>query len=660
MKNTIEENDMEILKNIQKNDHPENNKILKKNYPNLDSNLKLTPSLKMSDLQTDRKFVKLEPQPLKEKGKISAQARAKKRLLNKQRYEQQQALKREQEPEKLPIKQPIKQPIKRPIKRQVPVKEVVKTPIQKEIEIIEPKKEIKELILGDWQIEWAQKAFNILQKNPGFIDTSKMGSGKTYVTLWLALQYSCKLFIICPVTVIDVWKSTAEEYGVEIAFITSYESLRSKRGSQPRHPYLERQDVLTEGGKNIVSFEATQLYIDLLDDGLIVVLDEIQKIKNKSAQYKACEALLSPITPGDTHSRFALLSGTPIDKEEHAINLLKLLGYIKSTRLYTYMEKTERLIYEGLQELIDECVKIDAEETERVLQEEEISRNNLEHICYVLYVKVIKPAISGAMPPPTNIKGDFDVKNGYYNISKKNVNKLATAIENLSSAIEYNDLNYKNGEDSISISTSTSSNFAQDSLGKRKKALVNIENAKADDIARVMKAKLLKNPQQKGIISVNYTSTIRDLEYLLRDFNPLILNGQVKKINRGEIVRNFNTNPHYRVLIMNTVVGGVGISLHDIIGDAPRFMIISPDDRFLDVIQAVYRIYRPGTMSNAEVRIFYGKTEFGDETAILDKMVTHNVMESEKKKTKVLKGTLETSVLDTLILPGDYESEIEG
>lgn len=41
-------------------------------------------------------------------------------------------------------------------------------------------------------------------------------------------------------------------------------------------------------------------------------------------------------------------SGTPFDKEEHAVNLLKLIGYIRSHRLYTYVRETKEIVLEGM------------------------------------------------------------------------------------------------------------------------------------------------------------------------------------------------------------------------------------------------------------------------------------------------------------------------
>ena len=174
---------------------------------------------------------------------------------------------------------------------------------------------IKELRLMPWQVDWANRAHQILLRNHGYIDTSRMRSGKTYIVLWLAKMFGFKLLIVCPVIVIDVWRKAAAEYGVELIDVISYQTLRSQKNRQPKHGLLHRHDNTTYGGVRQVHFSPTQEYLNMVEHGTMVVCDEFQNIKNNSNQYKACTALINPIVTGGGRSRFALLSGTPIDKE---------------------------------------------------------------------------------------------------------------------------------------------------------------------------------------------------------------------------------------------------------------------------------------------------------------------------------------------------------
>lgn len=496
--------------------------------------------------------------------------------------------------------------------------------------------QIKDLKLKEWQVDWAHKAYNILLQNHGYIDTSRMRSGKTYVTLWLAKQFGFKLLVICPVIAINVWRKTAAEYGVEIVDIISYQSLRSQKNHQPKHAYLCRHDNMTEGGIHQINFSPTQEYLNLINQGIMVVCDEIQNIKNTGAQYKACNTLIRPVLSGG-RSRFALLSGTPFDKEEHAVNILKLIGYIRSHRLFSYVKETRQLVLEGVQELIDACKFINKVETEQVIADIPMVKTKMNYLCYMLYTKVVKANISGAMSTPTDTTGKYDVKNGFYNITEERVSQLGMAINNLANIVKFNE------------NTGTV-DIRGDNIGAVTVALVNIENAKADDFARVAIDILTRNNNNKVVISLNYISTITHVKNLLVLYQPLILDGKTPAKKRGEIVNSFTQNSNKRVLIMNTSVGGVGISLYSTKPNSDVWMLMSPGYKLLDITQAAARVYGPGMVSDAYVRMFYGSGNAGRETNILNAMA---------RKTQILKGTLEEIVTRDLILPGDYPSEEE-
>lgn len=496
----------------------------------------------------------------------------------------------------------------------------------------------KELVLKPWQIDWANKVIEILQRSLVYVDTSRMGSGKTYVTLWVAKQLGIKILVVCPPIMIEVWRKTADEYGVSVVDIISYQSLRSVRGSQPKHGFLTRHDnVIGKSSINKLEFHPTQKLYNLCRSSLFIICDEIQNIKNTSSQYKACKALFQPIIYEGGTSRIALLSGTPFDKEEHALNLLKLISYIRSDKMFTTDNNDFRLL--GLNDLIETCLTIDKDETNRIISENKPNRNNIKHIVFLLYVNVVKKHISGSMPSPTSINVELDTKNGFYNIDKEKEEQLSKALQELSKAVKFD-------------SETGNVNMKENAFGAITKALQNIELSKVKDIGRVAINILSQNSENKVIISVNYNQTIAELKEILLDYNPLVLNGSIVIKKRGEIVDNFNNDPTVRVLIMNTIVGGVGISLHDVVGDSPRFMLISPSYSILNVTQAAGRIYRDGVKSKATVRMFYGKDKNGVE-------LENKILDAMARKTNVLRNTLEEKNIGSLKFPGEYKKEIE-
>jgi superfamily II DNA or RNA helicase len=480
-----------------------------------------------------------------------------------------------------------------------------------------------ELVLRPWQVDWANKAHGILMGNYGYIDTSKMGRGKTTIALWLAKQFGFSLLVICPVGVIDTWQSEARKYEVHLIDAISYQSLRSTEGHQPNHPYLIRYDEYSVSGRHSLEFDVTKEYSDLLNTGILVIFDEFQNIKNTTAQFKAAKTMIRAIITGGGKSRYGLLSGTPLEKEEQATNLVKILGY-------HYNNKT------GLNEFIYACNFIDQVATQEVLSR--VPRGNKAGLVYELYRVILKPRLSGGIAPPQNITGEFDAKNGFYNIIPENQIALQQTFKRIR---EETGLINENEEEPVRMNLST--------IQRLVKALVPIEQAKLYDMARVGRDILNSDDHNKVIISVNYTKkSIPYLLELLQDFNPLTLTGQTKPKDRKPIQDLFNNDPDYRLLLMNTKVGGVGINLHDTTGLYPRFMLISPSYNLSDIAQAATRIYRDGLQSKATIRIFYGKVTGPLEVRMRESLAT---------KTGTLGGIIEYD--PTILLPGDYESEFE-
>src|SRR5438105_2271316 len=158
------------------------------------------------------------------------------------------------------------------------------------------KKKMSDVHLLEHQVEWSRKALSILHDYFGYIDVSKMGSGKTRIALWLAKKLELQLFVVCPVTIIPMWEALAQEFDIPIVLVISYQSLRGTKNQQPKHGFLIRHDVRLDSGIRQVSFETTEDYHELLNEGTLVVFDEIHNIKNNSTQYKACKALIHSMT----------------------------------------------------------------------------------------------------------------------------------------------------------------------------------------------------------------------------------------------------------------------------------------------------------------------------------------------------------------------------
>ena len=141
----------------------------------------------------------------------------------------------------------------------------------------------------------------ILQEHKCAMDLSVMGAGKTYTTSYLSLlpQFGfAHVIVICPVSVKAKWNSMGAKHGVPVTKCISYQGLRSARGKQPVHDLLHRFDepVVVNGRSGYrVRFEATELFEKALSEGVLLIADEFQHLKNTSAQFEAVRSLVKAL-----------------------------------------------------------------------------------------------------------------------------------------------------------------------------------------------------------------------------------------------------------------------------------------------------------------------------------------------------------------------------
>jgi hypothetical protein len=468
-----------------------------------------------------------------------------------------------------------------------------------------------------------------------YIDTSAMGLGKTFIVLALAQMVDYPIGVVAPAGLVGQWEAYCEQYKIKLHFCLSYETLRSQKNKQPKHGLLDRKDTKTASG-TITTFSPTPLLQNYIKNGMFVVFDESQKIKNNSSQYKACRCIANTIHDMGGLSRFAVISATPFDKEEHVINMLRFIGYINHPKLHQYNRHTRTLKLLGAQELIDICESFDQNATERVLNNTPYDHKSVASLCFTLYRDVIQRHIVSAMPNPTENK---DIRNGYYNISKKESLHLSKLIGRLSDHAQYQD-------------EYTELDSAKINYGAIMSTLADIESCKIGIYERLVREKLEENSNNKVIVFLNYLAPIAALSQALKAYKPLVMTGETPMRKRDEIRAKFQeSNSESRLLIANIKVAGVGMDLDDQHGKYQRYVFMSPCYIVQDIHQATGRVYRAHTKSTARIRMVYGKCESGKrETSILNALA---------RKSLVMRQTLQQQVNDGVVFPGDYLDEIE-
>lgn len=505
------------------------------------------------------------------------------------------------------------------------------------------------------QVEHVNKLNTILSTEPVALDLSSLGSGKTFTSSYIAMHHPNKfkhVVVIAPVSVKTKWQQIQTEYGVPVTSALSFAEMRSVKLKQPKHGLLYRRDYTvtqTDARGNTkeidkVAFAPTETFQQMITEGCLLVVDEIQNLKNVSTQFLACQTMIKSIVEAANKSKVLLLSGSPIDKKEQAIVLFRTMHISKQDRLASMNPQTFQMIWQGMQDIYDYCKRVNPEAFMRVVnslggptQVRLLRDASMRRFCYDLFQEVVKPAISSAMlPPVTGVS--LNKRNGFYHIlDNAEAELLTNAVFNLS-----NEARLAFSPDG----SGTPGGRGLQSLRAISVALMQIETAKIGTFTRIAREALSNNPNQKVAICVNYTETINDLVEALSEFNPLVLNGQTSVSKRIKVLANFQTpSTEHRLIIGNVAVMSTGIDLDDKHGDYPRIAFVSANYRTIDLYQLGFRFLRSDTRSAADIYFVYG--QHAKENKILEALAA---------KSKVMKDTTPEQSEHGVVFPNDHES----
>ena len=518
------------------------------------------------------------------------------------------------------------------------------------------------------QPEHVDKILNILDKSPIALDLSMLGTGKTYTSSYIAqIKKYTHVIVICPLSMKGKWEMMKTDHGVPIYDIYTYCGLRSSKCRQPKHGLLHRRDYQVSNYDNArhitirvdkVEFNVTDEYKRLINEGTLLIIDEIQNIKNLGSQFLACQALLKYIssqfeeTQAQTQtandagsvarsamSRAILLSGSPIDKEEQVVHFFRLIDLMKTDSLSEYNPYTEVNVWQGFKHISDFMMATNQAKTSMInyLVVNTGKSKEFISITYKLFQKVYKPVYSSAMPPfISNFK--IDKLNAFYECAPTSIALLKKGTDLLAKAV-----NYDPDRGTIMFERGGSFSYIQ-------QAMIMIETSKIGTIIRIAREKLSSNPKMKMIICVNYIDTITDLNICLSDMNPLVLTGSVSDRNRRRLLEEFQQpNTNRRLLIANTAVCGAGIDLDDQHGDYPRFCLVNPNYSTIMLYQVCHRIYRKNTMSDSVVHFLYMKEH-----------CELRILEALARKSAIMKETTsEQSDISGIKFPCDFEGLVE-
>lgn len=492
------------------------------------------------------------------------------------------------------------------------------------------------------QYEHFQRVCKILHKNTFYVDQSLLGTGKSYIALAICITYGLPLFVICPVAVMNMWKTLSEKYNIIMIDNLSYSMLQGK-GKKVNHPYLFKREK-----NEVITYHASEKFQSMCNDGLMLVIDEASMIKNASNQNRSVQALCDAVIQSG-NSRVAFLSASLIDKIPMALEILRVIGYYgkKSDKIYSYNVGTRTMDYSGYKEIVENCSRLDPKKTDEwkllYLPEFSMGQTNpgmlkmIHTNVYYLFKNVVLEHCASSMPDPDL---PADMKNGFYWIYNEKMRELAAqASDNICRASGYTS---KNSEIHLK---QNSWNIITTSLQMYEKALLEV-------CVRETLLWTVQNPHGKVVIFAHYTESLLMLHQQLQHLGAQLYYGEISKENRTIAEDRFQNDPSCRVFIGNMACSAMGINLHDISkkGNEKRLELLLPTYKLMDIYQASGRVRRRGMTSEATVRIVYA------ENAPLA-----SVIDAICRKSNVLSDINDRPTLKKRrIYPGDFENEVKG
>ncbi len=485
------------------------------------------------------------------------------------------------------------------------------------------------IVLQPQQLKAEKQVYIIINRSFVFLNLSNPGAGKSYFTGYISEVYELPMIIIGITSSKPVWDKLDNEQRVEIRDFITYETLAGKKGKKLKHPYLIRVDNPKPGVK--VEYTATPELVKMLEAGYLIVFDEFQKLRNPNTMYKACLAISKAVQDAAVtyKSRLAMLSGTPLsNKTKNILQIMRLIGCIGEGDLYRIDPRTNTMELIGLKKLVNYAREINRGLTDRILTTNPFQRDNIEHVCFLLFEQVVRDYITVTMPKI--IDAPLDIANSFYD--QDDESKLEE-MKQMLAEFELKWVDKKTGN-------ITANNFEI----QHNYNFVISESARQNILVRIAIHDLVEIPNCKVIFAVNRLETISFLAEALAKWNPIIFQGKLRAKQRIEAVNAFQNDPTRRLWIGTISSMCNSISLHDIRGDAPRRMYILPGMIYLNNQQVIDRIYRQGLISAAYVRLVYIKG-LEQERRIFESMTRssedlRHVLPEEAQKGLVFLGNL--------------------
>ena len=419
--------------------------------------------------------------------------------------------------------------------------------------------------LRDPQIPHAKTLIQSINIRGYALDTSTMGTGKTYSACAIARHMDCHIFVMCPKVVRRNWERVLTLFGVKSFTVINYDLII--RGNTPYARQVEfAQDPRYKQNK-YDALSAFLLQFNLPPDTFLI-FDESHKCKGEASS--SSELMLAA---WQQKYKFLLLSAsqatTPMD--------MFILGRILNQ--HKFHDFSEWLSEFGGDNKGYYRVKVD--------MNSQAAKDRMKELHDDIYGRGIASRMLPSM----------------FGNSFKN-NQILPECFDMGDAVNHINQIYFDMQAEI--------------------ARLQARGYKDCVLAEIMKARRMSElhkvstfvdlavdayEQGKSVaIFVNFKETLEAIVKRIGKKVGAILISKVcggqSEIERDTEISNFQSDKT-RFIICNIAAGGVGISLHDLNGNFPRVSLISPTYSAIAFLQATGRIHREGGLTDCVQYVVY-------------------------------------------------------
>jgi SNF2 family DNA or RNA helicase len=413
--------------------------------------------------------------------------------------------------------------------------------------------------LLSYQVALVKSLSNTLTQFGTALDGSDTGVGKTYSAVAIAAILGLGIFVICPKAVISSWNKVCKIFGVKIYGVINYESIKGGRYYDPQSGQKVKCPYIDTTGDN---------YKWSLPSDTLLIFDEVHKCKNIASLNGK---LLT--TSKDSKVKILMLSATVADRPQFFANCAYILDICESPRIFDIFVRMLQKMNPGQSPM-----------------------NILHRKIFPQRGARIRIADLGDLFPKNQVIAET------YTMGADIEKQIQEQYMLLSTVVEER----KRQEMESSIYLVTIIRIRQKIEALRVPSLIE----QAED--------LLEN-DFSVVIFTNFVDTLKLLADKLKT-ECIVCGGQSMAV-RDKCIEDFQTNKS-RIIICQIQSGGVGISLHDLVGPCEghphgfrRASLINPTWSAGDLVQALGRIYRANGKSPCLQRIFFCANTVEEEIA---------------------------------------------